>query len=117
MERWNYGTLRSRPLAAPTDGPCPATTAPGCTPEWMRQPDQFDGKQATPNLGKHPTQGQQLAPGLDVAEVGKVGDCLRCATCCGYDGWAFCGLSTKLLQAVVVLGSGNCIAQFSLFSC
>jgi hypothetical protein len=72
MERWNYGTLRSRPLAAPTDGPCPATTAPGCTPEWMRQPDQFDGKQATPNLGKHPTQGQQLAPGLGVAEVGKV---------------------------------------------
>jgi hypothetical protein len=38
----------------------------------MRQPDQFDGKQATPNLGKHPTQGQQLAPGLGVAEVGKV---------------------------------------------
>ena len=61
MERWNCGTLRS--ASSSTDiRPRTATTAVGCTPEWMRQPDQFDGKQATPNLGKHPTQGAAGGP-------------------------------------------------------
>jgi len=75
------------------------------------------GKQATPNLGKHPTQGGsrlQLAPGLGAAEVGK--GVIIVFVDADMTRWTFCGLSANLQEAVAVLGSGNCIAQFSLFS-